>query len=693
MEHKTGYIPYEISETRDERIYRWKIGNSDVVLKSVQLPGEKNSGLIVEYCGMKNASYVLKWGKDVLLRNSALFTGVSPYRVVVEGLEQRGRKYCFAIFTTEDGVERMITPILQFRTMIRYPYGRTFQDNYENLVQRFGQDSIVKYDLEYYTTGDSLENVRLFLGDTSCEGYMRHIYESVTKPDMTQMQKAVAIGKFIGLALHHNPIHLNLKEAVKAVVEFENNGWKNADIDKEVVWLMEQGHTRCGFINGFVSAALLRLADIPNEVFFGCGGHTTGKVLIDKVWYLWDVDAFKGELPLDDKGNLPSLEWLKQGDHIFMLDTLPSWEDSNPNEGWLRTSKGTRMTGYVGGGRYHSETGYGSSFMGGPKEYPPSIPIPLPVRYRRGKSVLLEWIGSYDRDGDFRDYKVELCDTSSGTVSTWKTQSTSLMVDIPEDGFKYSWRVKARDFHAKDTQYENRIFYTMSQPVDIPVDDVGSGGSPWELLGKSDYEGRTSVVTQNDSHDFTRIEGFDDKLGQTNYCFTELWKIKAGETDKSLYRLVDESNCWFNGCMARSLWRRTLDNPRKNQEGWHVTFVLHLNKSDIAGKSRFPFIWAGRDRYHLGFGLIIDPDKGLVYTGSNIYGDWRTGSCFEPSGWFRVDIINRAGMKIVEYYLNGELIHLQDERPFNEEIYDIDSIFVSSNPEAELDFIISDIII
>lgn len=688
------FLPESVNENCMERVYKWNINMKELCAVSRQLPGAKESELEISYAGMDEGIYIVKWGVNALLNNSQVFKFENGMKLLIKGLETRGKKYYFRIYKKVNENEIPVIPTLCFRTIIRYPYGRTFQDNFKHLTQRFGQDTVVKYDLKYYSNDDSLDEVKIYLGDTSISGYLDHIILTIIKPDMTCMQKAIGIAKFIGQAIHHNPVHINLKETVRAMDEFVEKGWEKADIDKESVWLMELGHTRCGVINGFLSCSLLRKIGVPNEVYHGCGGHTTGKAFIDGKWRLWDVDAYKGVLPLDPWGNLPANDWLKQDGNIFLLDTIPSWNDSKPDEGWLLTNKGTRMTGYTGGGRYHSETGYGSYFNGGIKEYPPGVPVTLPVRKKSGDNVLLEWIGSYDRDGDFRDYLVEIIDAENGNiVLQFNTVNTYINVKLPSIDIKYKFSVKARDFHAKGTPYEDKIDYTSSVPMEIPMGNFSFENHNWSLAEIDDLKGRVSLISSGDVYDFIRTEGFDDVLGQVNYCKTELWKLKAGEHGKSIYRLIDETNYWFNGCLIRSLWKRKLENVRKNTDGWHFTSVLSIEKKDMAGKSKFPVLWIGREQSHLGFGLIVDPDDGLVFTGSNIFGDWRCGKGFEPFGWFRLDIINIPGKKTVNYYINGELLYAVDTNAEREEVFDVDAVYISSNPEAEFDFMIAEIIV
>lgn len=180
-----------------------------------------------------------------------------------------------------------------------------------------------------------------------------------------------------------------------------------------------------------VACALLRRIHVPNKTFFGCGGHTSGQVYVDGEWRLFDVDAFKKQLPLDDKGNLPAISWLKKDNNWLLLDTLPAWEDSPREEGWITDRGGTQITGTLGGGRDRSEIGYASEWINGGvkcKLYPPSVPQLLPVRYRQGNRVLLEWIGSYARNNNLQGYEVEIQDISSGHCVQYRTDKTFLML-------------------------------------------------------------------------------------------------------------------------------------------------------------------------------------------------------------------------------------------------------------------------
>ena len=54
-----------------------------------------------------------------------------------------------------------------------------------------------------------------------------------------------------------------------------------------------------------MSGALLKRIGVRNEVMYACGGHTAAKALIEGKWRLWDVDGFKGVIPLTPTGTSP----------------------------------------------------------------------------------------------------------------------------------------------------------------------------------------------------------------------------------------------------------------------------------------------------------------------------------------------------------------------------------------------------
>lgn len=208
-----------------------------------------------------------------------------------------------------------------------------------SLPQHFGQTPIIDYDLEYYSTSEPLEPVMRALGDTSPACYLDHIIATITQPSMSEMEKAKAVWLFTGTAVQHNAMLMNLRETVPAIDKFYND--PTCDLDDITTWLFELGHTRCGVINGFVSGALLKRIGVRNEVMYACGGHTAAKALIEGEWRLWDVDGFKGVIPLDANGDIPAYDWVIQPENIYLLDTVPCWEDTPADEGWLTAMTAT----------------------------------------------------------------------------------------------------------------------------------------------------------------------------------------------------------------------------------------------------------------------------------------------------------------------------------------------------------------
>ncbi|MDD2502648.1 MAG: hypothetical protein PHG58_02150 [Clostridia bacterium] len=59
----------------------------------------------------------------------------------------------------------------------------------------------------------------------------------------------------------------------------------------------------------------------------------------------------------------------------------------------------------------------------------------------------------------------------------------------------------------------------------------------------------------------------------------------------------------------------------------------------------------------------------------------------------RLDIINIPGKKTVNYYINGELLYTEDTNIFREGVFDVGTVYISSNSETELNFMAADIMI
>lgn len=685
----SNYLAAQAAETWRDRIYRWSLEKGELSAVSRLEAGEKQSKLLLSG-GMfqPGGRYTVCCGEGMVpgRRVELEYNGA----LALEGLPARGNTCCFQVYAGEEA----LTPLLCFRTIFRYPYGRRIEDMRGRLIQQPGEGNVARFDTKYYTGESDISGIRNRLTGTNVEGYLEHIVRSVTADGMTQMQKAIAIGSFLGGALQHNPLRMNLKETLAAMDEFEQKGWKDFSMDDVTVCTLELGYTRCMAINGFVSCSLLRIAGIENKTYYGCGGHTSGQAYIDGAWRLWDVDGFKEGLPLHE-GGLPAMDWLLSGHNALLLDTLPSWNDANPFDGWMTTHAGTRMTGIVGGGKYHSETGYTSSWENGGENraYPPSFPLLLPVRRREGARVTLEWIGSYARNNNLKDYEVELLCEETGEKTLYHTTGTALTVALPAPEKLYRWTARARDTHGDGTEYEGKIHYTALPHEAVPEQDVCIPVQPWDALPEEERRAGECVVGLREENDFQREEGFDDLSAETTRARTELFPLPAGAEGRRIYRLVDVTNCWGNRCFVRSLFAHRLQRTYTQAERYQVSFMLYLRKCDIAGSRLFPLLWAGRYRDHTGFGLMVDAASGRLATAANVYGDWRMSRALEPCGWLRLDLVNLPGRRKMEYYVNGELYDTIDESEYRENSFDIDCVYLSSNPEAEIDYMVSDIVV
>lgn len=676
-------LPQRLVETTDTRSYEWELDGMAVRLELKQHFGRNSAEGILAI--EPEEDYIVQYGRD----------GGPEYREIRCGrvatlpdLDGRGATYWLIVRRADGGAASK----LHFRTLLRYPYGRDFASYRQALVRKPDESRIVLY----WEEDADIAPYKRLLVDTAASDYLEHIVQSVAPPSMSPMERAKAIIAFLGGAMQHNAVYLNKRDSIPAMERFLQSGCEAADVDYETVLNLELGFTRCGFINGFMLAALCRRIGLRNEVFFSNGGHTSGKIAIDGNWYLADPDAFKQAYPLTDDGSLPPLDWLYEGNNRLLLDTVPGWEDSNPEEGWIAYGDGFRVTGVIGGGRHHAETGYVSSWYGAPLAYPPSVPKALPVRYRRGTRVLLEWIGSYDRDGDFRDYRVEIgSDRGLSDIGEWTTPHTWLEIDVPQSDRTYYWRVRARDFHGEETAYDGKVYYTPSPEQTIAPHERDASAACAERVDEAtplvddcpdSIRFIDAAKPDGGLSDFTRLEGFDDVLGQTNLARTELFHLKMGKAEKPLLRLVDPTNYWFNGFMCRSLWVRPIVDTAFTEGDWTFSLIIELRKDGFGGERHFPLVWLGERGAYTGIGLMLDCCTGELHFAANLFGDWRKGPGIAATGKpERFDIVWSGERKTLRYIHEGHEVGTEDCGLRGQTPVAIDSLFIASNPEGELD--------
>ena len=667
----------KVSETLTERIYEIKEKPGWQVV-STQLPGKAETNFSLR--GAPGGAWFLYGTQPSCLAAS---TQDGSGAVSSDGFPP-GTDVWLQLFEADS---KPATPLIMFRSICRYPYGRVFTDFIDEVIQQPFQSRSLDYDLVYYTTEASLDPVRKRVLGTDANLYMDHILASILTDGMSEMEKAKAIWMFISQAIQHNGIQVNLKETVAALDAF----WEDpaGDFDELTMLILELGYTRCGVINGFMSASLLKRVGIKSTVTFACGGHTGGVATIEGKDRVWDPDAYKHGIPLDDNGDIPEYEWARLPENQFVLDTVPSWSDTLAHEGWNTTREGFRMSGYVDGARFHSETGYASSWHGAPKAYPPRPPELIPVLWRNEGLVRLEWYGSYARDGNFRDYLVQIFKPDGSIYKEQETEKPYLELELPQtEG--YSFTVQARDWYAKGTPYFGRIDYTTLPAEPIPVKNI-EFPYPWDLLGETDTKNRINLLEGVSPLEF--IEGRDNFLGETRVAQTNLWRTECGRTEKPIFRMVDETNRKFSRVSIRSLFARDLPKPLTNADGWHFTAVMRINLFDVAGYGKFPMVWLGRRNGHVGVGIGMDCEKGLICAALNIMGDWRYSNGFDPSGFVRFDIVCEKGVKRLNFYANGQLFSVQDYSMFREGSFDVDKLFISGNPEAETGYLVSDLLI
>jgi hypothetical protein len=189
-------------------------------------------------------------------------------------------------------------------------------------------------------------------------------------------------------------------------------------------------------------------------------------------WHLLDADLFKhGVIPRKDDGEIPAL-WEVQGNY-FMDRFPPTMYVYTRDYKKYRDLPAKELAQII----EPHEAGFMSHFyqmnLGLPREYPPSRPENLVAKVK-GKTALLSWFPSTDRDNDLAGYEVMVNNVSRGwnydnpeyqnvprdTSDTRHfTEVTSLeLTDLEKK--RYFWSVKAIDSHVKK---EKRTYYFPSE--------------------------------------------------------------------------------------------------------------------------------------------------------------------------------------------------------------------------------------
>ena len=617
-------VAEDIRATAAERSWRWPLAIGDVQA-CVQQPPSVETQANTLRLSWNTASIIRaewEWGQ------TSEFGSIVPaersgddWQVVVEGLAPRGQDYFGRLTVWQRQGKPWHSPTLSYRTLVRYPYGYRFSLSDPRLRHHPGDPKVFTHRSQ---TEQSPEPVDRLLGDTCLRSYLEHIVLTFTRPEMTPMQKVVALWTFLGTAVVHHPLYLPPLGHAEQVAA--RDYW-DGDYDREAVLALEMHMGRCGQTNTFIGKSLFRLADLELVSYPPPSCHCAAKIEMDGRWYFVDLDGWKaGCIPLTGDGEIPELEWIYQYPNFYLLDCYPSWQEVSGE--WVLAADGTRCTGDICTSGF-TQMGYASCFYGAPMEFPPSIPIPLPVRFWEEDRPVLEWSGSYDPDDDFRDYIVEVGNEPTlSDIGVYRTEETSLTLPVPIEDRIY-WRVRATDRHAELTAYKERIFFESSKEACVEIADVDSPRKsdtrhlpPPRKYHRSDF---VLDLAQGDLGGFSRMEGWDDYYGNGSIFRTDLYNLSYGREGCVLH-LADWSNKWLSGSAVRSLWCCPVENAPGKGEPFGFDVVLRCERSDIAGEHRFPTIsLTHASDPSAGVGLIIDPARLTILPGHKTWGQWWSG--------------------------------------------------------------------
>ena len=246
----------------------------------------------------------------------------------------------------------------------------------------------------------------------------------------------------------------------------------------------------------------------------------------------------------------------------------------------------------------------------------------------------LEWIGSYDRDGDLRDYVVEIGSApGKSDVGVFRTADTWLDVSVNREGVCY-WRVCATDRHGEGTAYEERIYYLDSKETEL--DTARQSELDARVYPPAVEPGPANAILSLDSADgslggLERREGLDDCCGGGLWCTTELFNISYGAHGRVLH-LMDPTNRWFSDTVVRSAWSRRLDRDVLPGMCWEFSVLMMTGRSFLAGDHAFPMLFLlDRDEPGPGIGFCLDPMSVSVQHSMRKWGTWYDMARVDPT--------------------------------------------------------------
>lgn len=685
---------FNLRHTATQDSWEWHLPGQRIVAARVcQDPGRwAQKGYAFFNLQTKSAAKVtVEYGLTPKLGQTATEAGEprEEHSIRLEGLRPRGTEY-YVRFRIRDSAA-WESPLLSFRTLLRYPYGYTFSPNDPELRWQPGAPRIITGSIS-----PRAAEVTEMLHGVDAQCYLKHVVETITRPQMTKLEKIKAVMTFIGNAVDHNPIYVYNGPDFGLLKQDPRTGALLSGGDREAVLVLELHYCLCETVQ-LVAAALFRQIGVeagrwtvPN------GHHSSGRVLIDGKWYFADEDAYKkGNFPLMPDGTLPPIDWLMHSDNVYLLDTKPGWSDWGSEGGWMLTKDGFLITGDLGGGHDQSEDGYPSAWFGGKVEYPPSIPQPLPVTRVGPQRVLLEWVGSYDRDNDFRDYIVGV-GTKPGLsdVASFRTPRAYYELKVPHNG-RFFWRVTATDAHASGTPYAGKIYYESS--VESSFDTATLAQSPDDPPATRSLPAAERVVFSLNIADGS-LGGLDvhsdtaDEIGlrEGSYGGTAMFNIEWGKWGRVL-QLVDPTNRWGALKLARTTWHEAVTTNIASGDAWEFRCVLRTGRSYMAGPSSFPLVYVtDRKNPERAIGLTLNPQVGSVDDAVKDAVGWSSLDPFDPQNQWHIYVIRispatdkkASGKDFINFSVDGNQCGINNTH-FPKGMVPGD-LWISSNPVADV---------
>ncbi len=620
-------------------------------------------------------------------------TARKEHEIRLDGLRPRATEY-YVRFRTFDASSAWSSPVLSFQTLLRYTYGYSFSTNDPELHWQEGVPRIITTNL-----CPQAAEVSRRIRDVDAKAYLQHIIQTIIQPQMTQLEKVKAIMTFVGTAVHHNPLYVYDGPYSGLLRQDPNTGFLEPGGDQEAVMVLELHYCQCGTVQP-VAAALFRLIDVGGGAWPAPNGHhSSGRVMINGQWCFADEDAYKkGAFPLMLDGSLPPLDWLLQGDHVYLLDTKRAWSDWGSNGDWMLTKDGFLITGNTGGGHDSSEDAYASAWFGARTEFPPSLPRPLPVTHFERGEVLLEWGGSYDRDNDFRDYIVEVgTGPELSDIGRFHTTRAFYEVKLPHEG-RYYWRVRATDHHASGTPYAGKIYYENSKESSFDTARLpqGLGDSP----NTKSLHPPEDVLFSLDVADGS-LGGLEPRgaipdeatLGTGAYAGTDLFNVEWGK-DGRVLELMDPSNRWASPRrVVRRTWYKAVTARITPEDSWELSCAIRTGRSFIAGNSSFPLLYVtDPTSAERAIGITLDPVFGTVSGATRDSVGWSNLDAFDPQNrWHTYTVRFSASEKarssaapqknVISYFVDGKQLGANATIP---EGVTPGTVWISSNPVADV---------